>query len=320
MKGLNVIFPGQGSQSVGMGLNLYQNHKEARLVFEEVDDSLGFNLSKIIFEGPEDKLRLTENTQPALMATSIAIIRILECELKKEISEFTDTVLGHSLGEYSALCSVKSITLSEASRALKMRGMAMQESVTGLDTLMIAVIGLDISDVENAIDDIEIPEGEVCEIANDNCPGQVILSGTKEILETFSKILKEKGARTVLPLKVSAPFHCSLMNDASKKMESVLSQINLKKLETKYISNVTAEFEDDPDKIKELLVKQIFTRVKWRESIVKAEKEGISRFLEVGNGKVLTGMNKRISKDILSENISNMKDIDLFLKNNKDII
>lgn len=320
MKGVNIIFPGQGSQSVGMGLNLYQNHKEAKLVFEEVDDSLDFNLSKIIFEGPEDKLKLTENTQPALMATSIATIRIIECELKKEISEFTDIVLGHSLGEYSALCSVKSITLSEASRALKMRGKAMQESVTGLDTLMIAVIGLDISDVENAINDIEIPKGEVCEIANDNCPGQVILSGTKEILETFSKILKEKGARSVLPLKVSAPFHCSLMNDASKKMENVLSQMNLKKLETKYISNVTADFEDDPDKIKELLIKQIFTRVKWRESIVKAEKEGTNRFIEVGNGKVLTGMNKRISKDIFSENISNMKDIDLFLKNNKDII
>ena len=139
-------------------------------------------------------------------------------------------------------------------------------------------------------------------------------------MEKFSIILKKKGARTVLPLKVSAPFHCSLMNDASKKMENVLSQISLKKLETKYISNVTANFEDDPDKIKELLVKQIFTRVKWRESIIKAEKEGAKNFLEIGSGKVLTGMNKRISKDIFSENISNMKDIDSFLKNNKDII
>lgn len=320
MKGINIIFPGQGSQSVGMGLNLYENHNEAKLVFEEVNDSLNFNLSKIIFEGPEDKLRLTENTQPALMATSIAIVKILEFELKKELSEFTDIVLGHSLGEYSALCSIKSITLSEASRALKIRGKAMQESVTGLDTLMIAVIGLDILEVESAIEDIHIPKGDVCEIANDNCPGQVILSGTKEFLEIFSKILKEKGARSVLPLKVSAPFHCSLMNDASKKMESVLSQISIKKLETKYISNVTANFEDDPDKIKKLLLKQIFTRVRWRESIVKAEKEGVKKFLEVGSGKVLTGMNKRISKDIFSENISNMKDIDSFLKNNQDII
>ena len=190
----------------------------------------------------------------------------------------------------------------------------------GIDTAMVAVIGLDISEIENEIKETKIPAGEICEIANDNCPGQVILSGTKKILEIFSDILKKKGARSIIPLKVSAPFHCSLMNDASKKMKEVLSHISLKNLETRYISNVTANFENDPEKIKDLLVRQIFTKVKWRQSIIKAEEEGVKNFVEVGSGKVLTGMNKRISKNILSENVSDMKDIDSFIQNNKDIL
>ena len=320
MNNFNLIFPGQGSQTVGMGLDLYKNHKIARDVFDEVDEALNFRLSKIIFEGPDESLKLTVNTQPAIMATSLAVVKVLEDELKKDISSFSEVVLGHSLGEYSALCSINSISISETAKILQLRGKAMQESVGGIETKMVAVIGLDIVNLETELRKFTLKKNEVCEIANDNCPGQIILSGTKNSIEEFSIILKKIGARSVIDLNVSAPFHCSLMNDASKIMKNVLEVTDLKNLNTKFISNVNAKFENDTNKIKSLLIDQISSRVRWRESILLAENTGPKVFVEVGNGKVLSGMNKRISKNISSQNLADMKGIGQFIDSNKDIL
>lgn len=320
MNNFNLIFPGQGSQTVGMGLDLYKNHKIARDVFDEVDEALNFRLSKIIFEGPDESLKLTVNTQPAIMATSLAVVKVLEDELKKDISSFSEVVLGHSLGEYSALCSINSISISETAKILQLRGKAMQESVGGIETKMVAVIGLDIVNLETELRKFTLNKNEVCEIANDNCPGQIILSGTKNAIEEFSIILKKIGARSVIDLNVSAPFHCSLMNEASKIMKKVLEVTDLKNLNTKFISNVNAKFENDTNKIKSLLIDQISSRVRWRESILLAENTGPKVFVEVGNGKVLSGMNKRISKNISSQNLADMKGIGQFIDSNKDIL
>ena len=320
MNNFNLIFPGQGSQTVGMGLDLYQNHKRAREVFDEVDEALNFRLSKIIFEGPDESLKLTVNTQPAIMATSLAVVKVLEDELKKDISSFSEVVLGHSLGEYSALCSINSISISETAKILQLRGKAMQESVGGIETKMVAVIGLDIVNLETELRKFTLNKNEVCEIANDNCPGQIILSGTKNAIEEFSIILKKIGARSVIDLNVSAPFHCSLMNEASKIMKKVLEVTDLKNLNTKFISNVNAKFENDTNKIKSLLIDQISSRVRWRESILLAENTGPKVFVEVGNGKVLSGMNKRISKNISSQNLADMRGIGQFIDSNKDIL
>ena len=191
MNNFNLICPGQGSQTVGMGLDLYQNHKKAKEVFDEVDDTLNFKLSKIIFEGPNELLKLTENTQPAIMATSLAVVKVIEDELKKDIGSFSEIVLGHSLGEYSALCSINSLTISETTKILQQRGRAMQQSVGGIETKMVAIIGLDIVNLENELKKFIIKENEVCEIANDNCPGQIILSGTRNAIEVFSEVLKK---------------------------------------------------------------------------------------------------------------------------------
>ena len=320
MNNFNLIFPGQGSQTVGMGLDLYQNHKRAREVFDEVDEALNFRLSKIIFEGPDESLKLTVNTQPAIMATSLAVVKVLEDELKKDISSFSEVVLGHSLGEYSALCSINSISISETAKILQLRGKAMQESVGGIETKMVAVIGLDIVNLETELRKFTLKKNEVCEIANDNCPGQIILSGTKNAIEEFSIILKKIGARSVIDLNVSAPFHCSLMNEASKIMKKVLEVNDLKNLNTKFISNVNAKFENDTNKIKSLLIDQISSRVRWRESILLAENTGPKVFVELGNGKVLSGMNKRISKKISSQNLADMRGIGQFIDSNKDIL
>ncbi len=319
-KPLVLVFPGQGSQILGMGQDLYKGHKVGRDVFDEVDESLNQKLSKIIFSGSESELRLTSNTQPALMAVSLAIIRVIEFELKKKISDFVEIVLGHSLGEYSSLCSIGSITLRDASILLRKRGTAMQNSVKNINTKMSAVIGLEIDQVEEILGSIDFKKNDLCEIANDNCPGQIIISGTESGVNEASLKLKDLGARSIIDLNVSAPFHCSLMNQASIELKNSIESTNFMKLPTKFVSNVSANFEDDPQKIKELLIKQVFCRVRWRESILKVKNYGVNKIIEVGAGKVLTGINKRMKLDINLENISNLKEIDTFMENNKGIL
>ena len=319
-KPLVLVFPGQGSQILGMGQDLYKEHKVGKNVFDEVDESLNQKLSKIIFSGSESQLRLTSNTQPALMAVSLAIIRIIEFELKKKISDFVEIVLGHSLGEYSSLCSIGSITLRDASILLRKRGNAMQNSVKNINTKMSAVLGLEIDQVEEVLGSIDFKKNDLCEIANDNCPGQIIISGTESGVNEASIKLKDIGARSIIDLNVSAPFHCSLMNQASIELKDSIESTNFMKLSTKFISNVSANFEDDPEKIKELLIKQVFCRVRWRESILKVKNFGINKIIEIGAGKVLSGINKRMRLDISLENVSNLEEIDKFMENNKEIL
>ena len=314
-----VVFPGQGSQIVGMGRDLFENHPIAREVFEEVDDTLNQKLSKITFNGPENELTLTENTQPAIMSVSMALVRVIEHESKRKIYEFSDTILGHSLGEYSALCSLNSLNLKDATSLLRKRGKAMQDSVMNLKTKMVAVIGLDIKKVEKIIEENKVGSNELCEIANDNCPGQVILSGTENGVIFISDILRDNGARSIVDLKVSAPFHCSLMDRASDMMKGYLNDIALKDLRSNFISNVTAEFEKNSEKIKELLIEQVSSRVRWRESIIKSTNK-INSIVEIGPGKILTGMNKRINRDYNLLSVSNLDDINRFLEKFEDIL
>ena len=312
LKKIALVFPGQGSQMIGMGNDIFNNFKVAKEVFEEVNDVLKFNLSKIIFDGPEDELTKTANTQPALMTVSMAIVRVIEKELKKKIFEFSEIMLGHSLGEYSALCASGVISLGDTALLLKTRGESMQNSVKGVDTQMTAVIGLDISQVEDILNEIKLPTNEICEIANDNCPGQIILSGTKTGVELISKKLKSEGAKALINLKVSAPFHCQLMEKVSIIMNESLKPIKFNVLKTDFISNVSADYVNDSSLLKELLVKQVCSRVRWRESINKSS-EKCNTIIEIGSGKVLTGLNKRINRDLDLLNISNSEDIASFL-------
>ncbi len=318
-KEIIIVFPGQGSQLVGMGLELYKNHHVAREVFEEVDETLDFKLSKIIFDGPEEQLTLTPNTQPALMAVSMALVRVIEYESKRKIFDFTETFLGHSLGEYSALCSLNVLNLRDTALILRKRGEAMQNSVAKMKTKMVAVIGLEIFQIEEIINENKLQSNEICEIANDNCPGQVILSGTDKGVEFIANLLKNNGARSLINLKVSAPFHCSLMKNASIIMKETLKNIEFNKLKSKFISNVTANFEDNPETIKELLIKQVFSRVRWRESIIRST-QNTKSIIEIGSGKILTGMNKRINKDLNLLNISNLGEIEIFFEKFKEIL
>ena len=313
MNKISVIFPGQGSQVVGMGLELYENHPKAKEVFNTVDEALGQKLSKIIFYGDEEQLKLTSNTQPALMAVSIALVKVLENELGKKLTEFTEIVLGHSLGEYTSLCSIDSLDISSAAKLLRIRGDAMQNSVKNIETRMVAVIGLELEIIEDLLKKIK-EKDFLCEIANDNCPGQIILSGFKKSIDKFSEILKLSGARSIIDLQVSAPFHCSLMKPAADVMFKSFHNVSIEKPKIKFINNVSAEFVDEPDEIKKKLIEQVYNRVRWRESILKVSKSNIDTILEIGSGKVLTGLNRRMKINQGLFNLSNMSDIGNFIK------
>ena len=313
MNKISVIFPGQGSQVVGMGLELYENHPKAKEVFNTVDEALGQNLSKIIFYGDEEQLKLTSNTQPALMAVSIALVKVLENELGKKLTEFTEIVLGHSLGEYTSLCSIDSLDISSAAQLLRIRGDAMQNSVKNIETRMVAVIGLELEIIEDLLRKTK-EKDFLCEIANDNCPGQVILSGYKESVDKFSETLKSSGARSVIDLQVSAPFHCSLMKPAAEVMSKAFQDISIKKPIVKFVNNVSADFVDEPDEIKKKLIEQVYKRVRWRESIMKVSKSKIDKIIEIGSGKVLTGLNRRMGINQNFFNLSSISDIENFIK------
>jgi len=305
------IFPGQGSQSVGMGAALAENFPVAREVFEEVDEALGQKLSQLMRDGPIEDLTLTANTQPALMAHSIAAMRVLEKEAGADISK-ASFVAGHSLGEYSALCAAGAISLTDTARLLRIRGEAMQDAVPVGIGAMAALIGVDLDGAQKAID--AAPGAGVCEIANDNAPGQVVISGEKARVETVCAGAKDFGAKIAKLLPVSAPFHSSLMQPAAARMAEALAAAAIKAPVTALVANVTAEQTASPDDIRDLLVKQVTGRVRWTQSVAYMIDHDCSTFIEVGSGKVLCGLIRRINRDAASINVGAPDDIDAFSK------
>ncbi len=308
------VFPGQGSQVVGMGKDFYDNFLEVKEVFQEVDNALSQNLSKIIFEGPMESLTLTENTQPALMAVSMAILRVIKKQSGKTLPEFCNYVAGHSLGEYTALCAAGSFSLTDCAKLLKLRGSSMQEAVPAGKGAMAAVIGLDFAAVENLVKQAHTSE-EPCEIANDNSDGQVVISGSVAGIDKAEPIAKELGAKRFLKLPVSAPFHSSLMKPAQEIMKNALGEATVNRPSVPVLANVTAKITDDAHEIRKLLTEQVTGRVRWRESVEYMAKElGIVKATEIGAGKVLSGLIKRGAKDIETGNIEKVTDLENFLK------
>ncbi|MBX4336174.1 ACP S-malonyltransferase [Bartonella raoultii] len=305
------IFPGQGSQLVGMGKALTEQFVAARLVFEEVDDALGEKLSDIIFKGPADVLMLTKNAQPALMAVSMAVIRVME-QLGLNIKEKVKFVAGHSLGEYSALCAAGTFSLTDTAKLLRIRGNAMQEAVAVGEGAMAALIGLNEKNVEE-ICQIVSEEG-LCQIANDNGGGQIVISGIAKAVKTAIKIASEKGAKRAILLPVSAPFHSALMQPAADAMKNALLTVSKAIPIVPLIANVSVAPESDPERIVTLLIEQVTGRVRWREIIEWMGTNGVDTLFEVGSGKVLTGLARRINKDIKGLTIETSEDIEGALK------
>jgi len=305
------VFPGQGSQAVGMGKEVFDSFAESKQAFEEVDEALKQNLSKLIFEGPIEELTLTQNTQPALMVTSIAILRALEKQAGKDISELCDYVAGHSLGEYTALCAAGSISLSDTAKLLKIRGEAMQAAVPEGQGGMAAIIGVDIATAEKIAS--EAAGEDSCQVANDNSDGQVVISGSKVAIERGEEIAKAVGAKRYVPLNVSAPFHSTLIISAADAMKQALSETEVNEPKVPLVANVTASVVTNPDEIKNLLVEQVTGRVRWRESVEYLGSKGVDTTVEVGSGKVLSGLTKRIVKDMNAVSIQTPEDIDKFL-------
>jgi len=300
-----ILFPGQGSQVVGMGSEFYNNFSSVKEIFNSADEKLKFKLSKVILEGPEDQLKLTQNTQPAILTVSYAIFKILKEEFNYNL-ENTKYFAGHSLGEYSALLCAGSLSFEDALYLLFERGKSMQESVPVGKGGMLAVLGSENEEIEDCIK--KIKSKGVCEIANDNAPGQIIVSGNIELIQELQNILKENKKKSIM-LPVSAPFHCSLMNAAATNMKSKIENVNFTKPNYEIITNVSASPTNDPVKIKKLLVEQIYSKVRWRESILYMANQNITEYLEIGPGKVLTGLVKRILPSANSSSINSIEDI-----------
>lgn len=305
-------FPGQGSQAVGMGRELGEAFASAREVFEEVDEALGQKLSKLMWEGPQEDLTLTENAQPAIMAVSLAVVRTLEKEGGFKLADKAAFVAGHSLGEYSALAAAGSFAIADAARLLKRRGQAMQRAVPVGVGAMAVLLGLDFDAASEIAK--EAAQGEVCEAANDNGGGQVVVSGHKAAVERAIEIAKTKGAKRSMALPVSAPFHCVLMQPAAEEMAEALSQVEIKTPSVPLVANVTASRVVDPATIRDLLVKQVTGMVRWRESVLYMESQGVSRYVEVGAGKALAGMIKRIAQEPETVSVGAPADVEAFLK------
>ncbi|WP_454598823.1 ACP S-malonyltransferase [Qipengyuania sp. SM2507] len=309
------IFPGQGSQKVGMGVDLAEASAHAREVFEEVDDALAQKLSAIMREGPEDQLVLTANAQPAIMANAIATLRVLEREFGVALAETAACVAGHSLGEYTALCAINSFTLGDTARLLKLRGQAMQEAVPVGIGAMAALLGADIdkatalAEAAAAFNDL----GEVCEIANDNDPTQVVISGHVDAIDRAIALAKEHGIKRGIKLPVSAPFHCSLMQPAAERMAQALERTPPQGFAVPLYANVTAARVTDPQEERDLLVRQVTGRVRWRESVLAMRADGVEHFVEVG-GKVLGPMVGRIDGDAQVTSLVTMADLEAFAK------
>jgi [acyl-carrier-protein] S-malonyltransferase len=306
------LFPGQGSQAVGMGKALADAFVPAREVFQEVDDALSQKLSALMWEGPESDLTLTENAQPAIMALSIAIIRVLQKEVGMDLARHARLVAGHSLGEYSALSAAGAFALADTARLLKIRGQAMQSAVPVGEGAMTALIGADI-DVAEAVAK-EAAGDDVCVVANDNAPGQVVLSGAKAAMDRVPDIAKAKGVKRTIPLSVSAPFHCSLMQPAADVMADALAKVSIRPLAVPVLSNVTAQEASEPETVRRLLVEQVTSRVRWRESMLALRGLGVDTSVEMGGNKVLTGMMRRIDKDIQAIALDTPAEIEAFAK------
>lgn len=307
------IFPGQGSQFVGMGKEMAENFSSARYLFQEVDESLHQNLSDLIFNGPIEELTLTSNAQPALMAVSLAIVRALESECGFNLNAHGSFVAGHSLGEYSALAAVGALTVADTAKLLRIRGDAMQSAVpVGLGA-MAALLGADFDLAE--IIAKEASQDGICQIANDNSPGQIILSGATKAVDKAVSIATEKYSKKIIKLLVSAPFHSQMMLEAQEVMRDALALSDIKTPSIDVVMNVTAKSTRDIEEIRELLVKQVTSMVRWRESILYLKEQNIEQIIEIGAGKVLTGLNKRIDKDIISFSIQAPSDIDAIMSN-----
>lgn len=310
------IFPGQGSQIVGMGQTLAESFKVARETFEEVDDSLGEKLSQIIFEGPEDDLNLTENTQPALMAVSMAVVNVLTREGGVRLDQACSYVAGHSLGEYSALTAAGSLELAKTAVLLKTRGQAMQKAVPVGIGSMAAILGMDLPDVQAIADKAAQEAGDslVCQAANDNSVGQVVVSGHAGAVQIAVDLASEAGAKKAVILPVSAPFHCSLMAPAAQVMSYALADTNIRPPCVPVVCNVTARGEEEPSDIRRLLVDQITGMVRWRESVLWMKDQGVTEMIELGSGKVLSGLVKRIDKDITTSSVGTAEQVEELIK------
>jgi [acyl-carrier-protein] S-malonyltransferase len=308
------IFPGQGSQAVGMGKALAEAFAPAREVFQEVDEALNQRLSKIMWEGPESDLVLTENAQPAIMAASMAVIRVLEREGGLDLAKHARLVAGHSLGEYSALCAAGAFTLSDAARLLKARGQAMQQAVPVGEGGMSALLGAEIDQAEEFAKECAAATGGVCVVANDNAPGQVVISGTKAAIDKAPEFAKAKGIKRAMALNVSAPFHSPLMQPAADKMRDALAAVTIRPPAVLVVANVTAAEVNEPEMIRRLLVEQITARVRWRESVLAFRGLGVETTVEAGGARVLTGMVKRIDRELQNVTLDTPADIEAFAR------
>ena len=299
------VFPGQGAQTIGMGKDLADQYPAAKAVFEEVDEALGEALSKLIWEGDQEELTLTKNAQPALMATSLAAVRALEAE-GFELSSGA-FVAGHSLGEYSALAAAGALSVMDTARLLRTRGLAMQDAVPVGDGAMAALLGLDFEAATQVASDAA--QGQVCQAANDNDPAQVVVSGDKEAVERAVEIAKERGAKRAVLLPVSAPFHCALMEPAASAMAVALNDVDIERPVIPLVANVRASAVSDPGTIRSLLVEQVTGSVRWRESVQFMAQEGVEEIWEIGAGKALTGMIRRIDRSLATKTVGKPEDV-----------
>ena len=310
------VFPGQGSQFVGMGRELAESFPDAAHIFEEIDDALSRNLTKIIFEGPDEELNLTENTQPGLMAVSMAVVNVLTRQGGVRLDQACSFVAGHSLGEYSALTAAGALELADTARLLKTRGQAMQRAVPVGEGAMAAILGLALPDVQAVVEKAaaQAEDSQICQAANDNCDGQIVVSGHAGAVQLAVDLASEAGAKKAVTLPVSAPFHCSLMAPAAQTMSYALADTDFRPPCVPVVTNVTAQAEQDPSQLRSLLVDQITGMVRWRESVLWMRKQGVGDMIELGAGKVLSGLIRRIDRDIACESVGTPEQVEALIE------